>query len=147
MVSRALAIEDGDLNTPALVTSRKVDYKDVDLTFNAKPSGDIYKKTDAGAVKQAVKNLLLTNPGEKPFLPNFGGGLGNLLFELVDDDAEEELDDAIRIAVENYEPRAKVLENRIRVSPDANSIFVQVEFQVLTTNEVVILETSLARVR
>lgn len=147
MVQRAIAIEDGNLSTPSIITSRKVDYKDIDLTFNAKPSGDVYKKIDAGAVKQAVKNLLLTNPGEKPFLPNFGGGLGNLLFELIDDNAEEEIDDTIRIAIENYEPRARVLENRVRISPDANTVYVQVEFQILTTNEVVILETSLARVR
>lgn len=147
MVSRALAIEDGDLNTPALVTSRKVDYSDIDLTFEARPSGDVFKKVDAAAVKQAVKNVLLTNPGEKPFLPNFGAGLSGLLFELIDDDSEEELDDAIRIAIENYEPRARVLENQIRVSPDQNSVSIQVQFQILTTNEVVILETSLARVR
>jgi phage baseplate assembly protein W len=147
MVSRILSTEDGDLSTPSLITARKSNYLDIDLTFNARPSGDVYKKKDAAAVKQAVKNLLLTNPGEKPFNFNFGGGLNRLIFELIDEDAEEELDAAIRLAIENYEPRAKVLETYTNITPDQNSITVSITFQVVNTNETVILETSLARVR
>jgi phage baseplate assembly protein W len=32
-------------------------------------------------VKSEVIQLLLTNPGERPFLPSFGGGLRRLVFE------------------------------------------------------------------
>ena len=124
-----------------------MNYSDIDLSFTARPSGDVYKVTDAASVKQAVKNVLLTNPGEKPFQPNFGAGLNNLLFELVDDDSEEELDDAIRIAIENFEPRARVINTLIDLQADRNSIAIQVQFQILTTNEVVVLETTLVRVR
>lgn len=147
MVTRALSIEDGDLNTPSIITSRKVNYTDIDLSFTARPSGDIYKVTDAAAVKQAVKNILLTNPGEKPFHPNFGAGLNNLIFELVDDDSEEEINDAIEIAIKNYEPRAKVINTIINLQHDRNSIAVQVQFQILSTSEIVVLETTLVRVR
>jgi phage baseplate assembly protein W len=147
MASRALSIEDGNLNTPSLITSKKVDYKDIDLTFEARPSGDIYKKVDVGAVKQAVKTLLLTAPGEKPFKPNFGAGLGALLFELIDDDAEAEISDAIKIAISNYEPRARVLEVYVNPSPDYNSVEVRVTFQIINTEEVVSFQTSLSRVR
>jgi phage baseplate assembly protein W len=147
MVSRALSIEDGDLNSPSIITARKVDYVDIDLAFLARPSGDVYKKTDAAAVKQAVKNLLLTSPGEKPFKPRFGAGLGGLLFELIDDDAEEEIDEAIRTAITNYEPRARVINTDINVAPDNNLVAVSVKFQIVSTSETVTLETSLARVR
>lgn len=147
MVTRAFSIEDGNLNTPALITSRRVDYKDVDLTFEARPSGDIYKKVDAAAVKQAVKTLLLTEPGEKPFKPNFGAGLGGLLFELLDLDAEQEISEAIRIAIDNYEPRARVIEVFVNPSPDNNAIGVRVTFQIVNTEEIVTFQTSLSRVR
>lgn len=147
MVSRAFAIEDGNLNTPALITSRLVDYKDVDLTFNTKPSGDIYKKVDAAAVKQAVKTLLLTSPGEKPFKPNFGAGLGNLLFELLDLDAEQEIAENIRVAIDNYEPRARVLDVYVNPAPDYNAISVRVTFQIVNTEEIITFQTSLSRVR
>ena len=73
--NRAFAVEDGNLSTGSVVTSRSKNYVDIDLSFNAKTNGDIFKKVDAAAVKQAVKNILTTGTGEKPFLPNFGGGI------------------------------------------------------------------------
>ena len=57
--TRVLSKEDGNLNTSTLITSRSRLYSDIDLTFTAKPNGEIYKKRDAAAVKQAVKNLLV----------------------------------------------------------------------------------------
>ena len=44
-----------------ILTSRTKSYSDIDLTFTPKASGDIFKKQHGAAVKQAVKNLLLTN--------------------------------------------------------------------------------------
>jgi phage baseplate assembly protein W len=147
MVTRAFAVEDGNLNTASLVTSRNRLYKDIDLTFAKKPSGDVYKKTDAAAVKQAVKNLLLTNKFEKPFQPEFGGDLNNLLFELVDNDTVYEIDGAIREAIKRYEPRAQVRQVVTNLQPDANSIIVTITFQIVNTEEVVTLDTTITRLR
>ena len=145
MVTRAFAVEDGNLNTASLITSRTKVYSDIDLTFAKKPSGEIYKKTDAAAVKQAVKNLLLTNKYEKPFQPNFGGNLNDLLFELVDNDTVYEIDGAIREAIKRYEPRARVRQIATNLQADANTIGVTVTFQVINTEEVVTLETNITR--
>lgn len=147
MVTRAFAVEDGNLNTASLVTSRTRLYKDIDLTFAKKPSGEIYKKTDAAAVKQAVKNLLLTNKYEKPFQPEFGGDLNNLLFELVDNDTVYEIDGAIREAIQKYEPRATVRQVQTNLQPDANSISVTVIFQIISTEEIVTLDATITRLR
>ena len=147
MVTRAFAVEDGNLNTTSLVTSRNRLYRDIDLTFAKKPSGEIYKKTDAAAVKQAVKNLLLTNRYEKPFQPEFGGDLNNLLFELVDNDTVYEIDGAIREAIKKYEPRARVRQVATNLQPDANSIGITITFQIVNTEEVVTLDTTITRLR
>ena len=147
IVTRAFAVEDGNLNTTSLVTSRNRLYKDIDLTFAKKPSGEIYKKTDAAAVKQAVKNLLLTNKYEKPFQPEFGGDLNNLLFELVDNDTVYEIDGAIREAIKKYEPRARVRQVATNLQPDANSIGITITFQIVNTEEVVTLDTTITRLR
>ena len=56
-----LAAEDGFLEVSTLVGTRTKIHKDIDLTFANKPSGEIFKKESAAAVKQAVKNLMLTN--------------------------------------------------------------------------------------
>lgn len=147
MVTRAFAVEDGNLSTASLVTSRTRLYKDIDLTFAKKPSGEVYKKTDAAAVKQAVKNLLLTNKYEKPFQPEFGGDLNNLLFELVDNDTVYEIDGAIREAIQKYEPRAIVRQVATNLQPDLNSISVTVTFQIVNTEEIVTLDTTIMRLR
>jgi phage baseplate assembly protein W len=147
MVTRAFSTEDGNLNTRSIVTTRNRLFSDIDLTFTKRPSGDLYKKTDAGAVKQAVKNLLLTNQFEKPFQPFFGGNLQGILFELVDEDSAYEIENVIKDAIKRYEPRAFVLSVVANVQPDANAVSVTVEFQVVNTEEVVIFQTTLTRLR
>ena len=147
MVRKYFAAEDGDLQTRSLTTSRNKEYSDLDLTFTKKPSGDVYKKTNAAAVKQAVRNLLLTTPGEKPFNPYFGGGLNDLLFELANDDTNILLTEYITAAIENFEPRAKLLSIVPNVQPDNNTARVRVEFQVVNTSETVVFETTVIRLR
>jgi phage baseplate assembly protein W len=147
MARKYFSIEDGDLQTRSLVTSRSKVYADLDLTFAKKPSGDVYRKTDAAAVKQAIKNLLLTNPGEKPFNPYFGGGLNDLLFELADQDLEFLLEDQIRSSIENFEPRAKVISVTPNIQPDRNTARVRVVFQILSTSEEISFETTVVRLR
>ena len=147
MVTRAFAVEDGNLQTRSLVTSRNKLFSDIDLTFTNKPSGDLYKKTDAAAVKQAVKNLLLTNRTEKPFQPTFGGDLNNLLFELVDNDTAYEIEALITQSITKFEPRALVQRVITNLQPDANSISVTVRFQVVNTQEIVTVDATITRLR
>ena len=77
MAAKAFSIEDGNLSIKPITTSQIRTYKDIDLTFENKTSGDIFKKTDAAAVKQSIKNILLTNKTERPFQPYFGANLGS----------------------------------------------------------------------
>ena len=41
----------------------------------------IQPKIGENAIKQSIKNLLMTDTYEKPFEPQFGSGLQNILFE------------------------------------------------------------------
>lgn len=148
--NRALSIEDGNLATVSLATTRNKEYVDLDLAFNKKPtSGEIYKKTNAAAVKQAVKTLLLTNQNEKPFQPYFGANLNQYLFELADYETEKEIERDIENAIRTYEPRvdAKTLEVSAEVSPDYNSLEVTVVFRIINSTETVEFTTVLNRLR
>lgn len=146
-MARAFAQEDGNLQTRPITTSRSGSYIDIDLAFKNKPAGDIFKKTDAAAVKQAVKNILMTNFGEKPFKPFFGGDLNRFLFSLDEEFDETEIQDRVRTAITNYEPRAIVRSVIAELEGDQNSIRVIVKFQVVNTLEVVELAVSLTRLR
>lgn len=142
-----LAAEDVRLGSSSIIGSRTKVYKDIDLTFAAKPSGEIFKKTDAAAVKQAVKNLMLTNYFEKPFQPLFGANLRDMLFDLADEESEEDIEDACINAINVFEPRAEALNVKAIANPDRNSIRVIVEFRIINTEETVVISTVLARLR
>jgi len=146
-VSKAFSIEDGNLSTKPFVVAQQQTYTDIDLTFTPKPSGDLYKKTDAADVKQSVKNLLLTNYTEKPFNMKFGGNLNDFLFELDTDIDVDLMADKIIQAVDQYEPRAQVLSVNANLYPQRNEVVVTVQFQVLSTSELVVLDLTLTRLR
>ena len=64
-------------------TSRNVrQYNDLDLFFSKKSgSNDVTQITDVEAVKRSIRNLVLTNFYEKPFHPEIGSGIRDMLFE------------------------------------------------------------------
>jgi len=146
-IRRVLSTEDGNLQKSTLISSRAVDYLDIDLTFAKRPSGDIYKKKDAAAVKQSIKNLLLTDFYEKPFQPFFGANLRAMLFELADEDTEDEVEENIINAINKYEPRAEILTISVNVLPDQNDMRVSVYFKIISTQETVTFTTNLSRLR
>ena len=147
MATRAFAIEDGNLASRSLVTARNRLFSDFDLLFQKKPNGDIYKKEDAAAVKQAVKSILMTNLVEKPFNPNFGANLNSLLFQLDTEVDKDLFQEVIVNAIETYEPRARVLNINSVISPDNNEVRVTVTFQVIATLEQDVVEINLTRLR
>ena len=145
-MAKAFSVEDTNLNT-SILSSRARNYKDLDLTFSPKPAGDVFKKLDAASVKQAVKNLLMTAQGEKPFQPYFGSQLGEALFDLDTDFDPEYVQNIIADAIQTYEPRAHLLRVSVQLQPDFNSIDASVEFRVVNTKEIVVVDVSLARLR
>jgi phage baseplate assembly protein W len=137
-MSKVFSTEDKNLQSSVRVVRKKL-YSDIDLTLSTKSSGqvgDVYKKTDASAVKQAIKTLVMTNRFEKPYRPSYGGNLGGMLFELATEDTGEEIIERVTQSIERYEPRAKILNIDVFSNPDQNSISVLLEFRVINTNAV-----------
>jgi len=147
MVARSLSIEDGNLSGRSIITSRNKLYSDIDLFFVNRPSGDVYKKFDAAAVRQAVKNILLTNHLEKPFQPIFGAGLNKFLFELTSEELSTQVKFSVETSLKNYEPRAQLKSVKTRVLPDNNSIRIEVVFSIASSQELISISTTLDRLR
>ena len=145
--TKVFSTQDGTVSGITSIVSRKVEYRDIDLSFAKKTNGELFIKKDAAAVIQAVKNLIQTNHFEKPFEPFYGGNVRALLFELADDDVEIEIEETIAQTINEYEPRAKVLNIFVNSNPDMNDIRVTLEFQILNTEEVVEFTTALSRLR
>jgi|TARA_B110000977_G_C11052359_1_gene482808 phage baseplate assembly protein W len=142
-----LSAEDGTLGVSKIFGTRKNSYVDIDLSFAAKPSGEIYKKNESAAVKQAVKNLISTNYNEKPFKPRFGGNIRDLLFDLADEFTESDAISRIKFAIGSYEPRAEVVDVVAKSIPERNQLGISVTFKVINTNEIITLTSTLARLR
>jgi phage baseplate assembly protein W len=137
----AINQEDGNLSSSPRVTKIRP-YSDIDLTFGARTAtdGDVFRKTDAASVKQALKNLLLTNRFEKPYRPAYGANLSGLLFELADADTGNEIASRIKNTVTRYEPRVKILKLKVISQPDYNKIKVLIEFRVVNTGIIDVLQ-------
>ena len=157
MPTRVYSNEDGNVNKKSIVVSRTREDKDIDLTFSAKFIGldsdgtnlraDIFKKTNAGAVKQAIRNLLLTNFTERPFMHRFGGNLSDMLFRLSTEVDDANLESDIARAIQTYEPRAQVLGINSVVSPDNHEGRITVRFLVIATLQQDTVELNLTRLR
>ena len=147
MATRAFSIEDGNLATESILTTQKRTYKDIDLSFAKKTTGEIFKKTDAAAVKQAVKNVLLTSRLEKPFNPDFGAGLNRFLFDLNTNFDRFEIEDAIVSTLARTEPRARVIDIDAVILPDDYTVNITVKFRVLSTDTIEQVTVSLTRLR
>jgi phage baseplate assembly protein W len=145
--TRVFSTEDGKQNTSSIITSRSMVFRDIDLSFTARPNGEIYIKKDAAAVVQALKNLIQTNYYEKPFQPFFGGNIRSMLFELADEESEDELREQIIDAINVYEPRAQLRRLETNLNLERNDLNVTIEFQVVNTSEQVTFTTIISRLR
>ena len=157
MPTRVYSAEDGNLDKKTIAVSRTQVDKDIDLSFTSKFIGldsdgtnlraDIFKKTSGSAVKQAVRNLLLTNFTERPFMHRFGGNLSAMLFRLSTEIDDANLESDIIRAIEMFEPRAKVINITSVVSPDRHEVRVKVNFLIVATLQQDSVELNLTRLR
>jgi len=129
------------MNTPSQL------YKDLDLTFAKTTSHDVARRIDVNAVKQSLKSLLLTKPGERLFHPEIGAGLYAILFEPMDYVTTEMLKSVIAQCIENFEPRVKLQEVAIRPNYDENSYDISLYFYVIGIYIPVVFNLTLQRLR
>ena len=92
-------------------------FKDLSVTFKKHPvSDDLVTVKDKAAIVQAITALLLTRKGERPFQPQLGCGIQNVLFEPLDYGSAGIIRSEIRDVLNRYEPRISV--DSIVCTPD-----------------------------
>ena len=123
-------------------------YSDLNKSFLPNPNtGQITRKVNVESVKQALRNLLLTNKYERLRNPEFGTRLNRFLFEQFDSHIEEEIKEEIYNAIETHEPRVRVIDCAVDSQTDNNAIVINIEFAIITSNQPANLELTLYRVR
>lgn len=107
-------------------------FKDLANSFLRNPiTKDLTVLKDQQAVKQAMKNLVLTSPGEKLFQPDVGSKVFQLLFEPLDPFTVDTLRDEITDTLRNYEPRIEVISVEISAEDDYHQLRVDVEYRIV----------------
>lgn len=98
-------------------TLKSVGFKDISMSFQDNPlTNDLIALKNEKAIVQAVKNLVLTDPGERLYRPDLGTGLSSSLFDLIDVISAAQIADYIESTIKNYEPR--VILTNVNVTPD-----------------------------
>ena len=129
-------------------TPSKVIFSDIPISFTAHPiTGNVKKSINRDAVKNSVRNIILTNHGERFFKPKFGGNVTSKLFENASKFTEFNTARSIRIALANYEPRAEVIKVKVTANPDTNNLTVSLKFRVTNDPEPITVDVLLERIR
>lgn len=132
----------------ARVVSKKKPWSDLDLSLKIHPiRKDIIPLRDDAAIKNAVKNLLISNFFERPFQDDLGANLRGLLYEPADVITEIELRDNIREVLTKYEPRISVTNIVIRDNSQANEYGITVNFNIKEYDSADSVEIVLRRLR
>ena len=132
----------------ARIVSRKKPWRDLDLSLKIHPiRKDIIPLKDDAAIKNAVKNLLVSNFYERPFQDDLGANLRGLLFEPAGVITEIQLRDSIRRVINKYEPRVKVRSIDITDSSSENSYKIKVNFKIKEYDSAESVEIILRRLR
>jgi hypothetical protein len=86
-------------------------------------------------VEQAIQVILLSLPGERVMLPEFGAGLRNFVFEPNSPATRRAVEHAVRQALIDWEPRITL--EAVTVTPDDGDpslLLIHVDYVVRATN-------------
>ncbi len=123
-------------------------FKDIDLTFTPHPvTKDLLAKTNENAIKNAIKNLIMTRHYERPFHSEIGSSVTSMLFELPTPGLVAMLRQEIYDTIKNFEPRAVVLDVDVGFDPDNHFVLVTVVFKIVNTTRPIVVEFTLDRTR
>lgn len=107
-------------------------FKDLSFNFTKNPiTNDIVVLKNNEAIKQSVKNLVLTKLGERVFRPEIGTDISSYLFELNRSVAANELIQQIEQVLEFYESRIILQRIDVDVDDALNSFDVSIEYLIV----------------
>lgn len=133
------------MNSPI---QNKTIYSDFFNNLDIHPiSEDVAVKTNENAVRQSIRNLILTDTGERRMQPNLGGNIRKLLFENFTPQTVVTVKERIRNLIREEEPRANLREVTVSSNEDNNAIAITIVFSVINRQELVQMEVVLERVR
>ena len=123
-------------------------YQDFKKNLELSPvSADITVWKDEDAVKDSIKNLILTDKGERLMQPNLGGNIRAMLFENITPSTLLLIQDQVRTTIQLHEPRAELIDVIATSNIDDNAVSVRIVFYVRNVQQPITLDVFLERTR
>ena len=121
-------------------------FKDLAISLKANPNTkDFSAVKNENAIKQSVRNLVLTQFGERPYQYDIGSRVTGLLFEPFDVFLAEDLRDEIYNTIQRLEPRVEVDAVNVREGIDENSIDIGIRYKIIGQQQSLTVELLLER--
>jgi|TARA_B110000977_G_scaffold112351_1_gene145586 phage baseplate assembly protein W len=110
-------------------------------------SKDLALLKDEDAVKESIKNLILTDRGERLMQPYIGGNIRAMLFENMTPGTLKLIKDRVTTTVETYEPRAELIDVFVSGDLDTANVSVRITFYIRNAEQPIQLDVILQRNR
>ena len=137
-----------DSQTQSKSTRNSRPFRDIDLDFGRNAiTNDVNVVEDVIAIKRSVRNLIQTNFYERPFQPELGCGIRELLFEPFTPMTKVFLQRKIEEVLINYEPRIQLQNVAVDDDQDNNRLVVDIYFYVVGVPGPQQVSTFLQRIR
>ena len=102
------------------------------MSFQVNPLNyDLIALKNESAIARSVRNLVLTQPGERFFNENLGSAISASLFENMDDMSASVIRDEIRNTITNYEPRVQLIDVIVSPNYDNNEFNVTIQYKII----------------
>jgi len=107
-------------------------FKDISFNFSKNPvTNDVVVLKNEEAIKQSVKNLILTKIGERLFNPLVGTNTTSYLFELSSTFSANTLIIEIEEILKNFEKRVRLSNITVNLEDDSNEFEVSIEYYIV----------------
>ena len=118
-----------------MVLKRSKTFRDINLSFRMHPiTNDLMVLKNEDAIKRSVVNIVMTIIGEKPFLNDFGSQMNASLFELDTSLQYISIENQIISALNNYEPRIRIVEVKVNIDGENNEMSAQISYDIIGMN-------------
>lgn len=123
-------------------------YSDFLVNLNPHPvSGMLLRFANEKAVTRSIRNLIMTNRGERLYQPNVGSDIRSILFEPMSSFTSNNLSKFIQETIAQYEPRAKVMRVNVVTQEEQNRYIVTIVYMLINRPDPISVNVTLQRVR
>lgn len=104
-------------------------WRDVALPWGPALNTFLEYKDDNDVLRTSIIAILMTTPGERVMLPDFGAGLLGKLFDPLDEELLGQIKAEVQEAIERWDDRIQFVDFQADPDPDNNAVRLRVLFR------------------